>query len=72
MWEKDLETFEHLRQLGFTKKIYNLRKETIERIFGTAKAFHGLRYTNQRGREKFHSKLTLIFGCLNMKKLTKS
>lgn len=71
LWAKDLEAFEHLRQLGFTKKIYEKRKETIERLFGTAKEFHGLRYTNQNGREKLHTKLALTFACLNMKKLAK-
>uniref|UniRef100_UPI0035C6998B hypothetical protein n=1 Tax=Enterococcus mundtii TaxID=53346 RepID=UPI0035C6998B len=33
-------------------KTYTERKETIERIFGTAKEFHGLRYTDQIGIEK--------------------
>jgi len=71
LWAKDLEAAEHLRQLGFTKEIYAQRKETIERLFGSAKEFHGLRYTNQRGREKLHSKLALTFTCLNLKKLAK-
>ena len=71
LWAKDLEAAEHLRQLGFTKEIYAQRKETIERLFGTAKEFHGLRYTNQRGREKLHTKLALTFSCLNLKKLAK-
>lgn len=71
IWERDLEAFEGLRRLGFTKSIYAQRKETIERIFGTAKSFHGLRYTNQKGREKLHTKLALTFACLNMKKLAK-
>lgn len=35
IWERDLEAFEALRRLGFTKAIYAQRKETIERIFGT-------------------------------------
>lgn len=71
LWARDLEAFEELRRLGFTKAIYAKRKETIERLFGTAKEFHGLRYTNQIGREKLHTKLALTFACLNMKKLAK-
>ena len=71
LWERDLAAFETLRKLGFVKEIYAERKETIERIFGTAKEFHGLRYTNQRGREKLQVKLALTFACLNMKKLAK-
>ncbi|NAA94152.1 IS5/IS1182 family transposase, partial [Enterococcus mundtii] len=53
------------------KDLYRKRKETIERIFGTAKEFHGLRYTNQIGIEKMHMKIGLTFACLNMKKLVK-
>ena len=53
------------------KDLYKKRKETIERIFGTAKEFHGWRYTNQIGIEKMHMKLGLTFTCLNMKKLVK-
>ncbi|MDR2976643.1 MAG: IS1182 family transposase [Streptococcaceae bacterium] len=71
IWAKDLEAAEHLRQLGFTKEIYAQRKETIERLFGTAKEFHGLRYTNQIGKGKLHTKLALTFSCLNIKKLAK-
>jgi Transposase and inactivated derivatives len=71
LWARDIEGAEQLRRLGFTRTIYARRKETIERLFGTAKEFHGLRYTNQKGREKLHMKLALTFSCLNMKKLAK-
>ncbi len=71
LWERDLEAFEKLRRLGFASAIYAERKETIERIFGSSKEFHGLRYTNQSGREKLQTKLALTFACLNMKKLAK-
>ena len=30
------------------KAVYEKRKETIERIFGTAKEFHQMRYTNMQ------------------------
>ncbi|MFW7951191.1 transposase, partial [Vagococcus fluvialis] len=50
---------------------YNNRKQTIERLFGTAKEFHGLRYTNLIGKEKMHMKIGLTFACLNIKKLAK-
>jgi len=39
--------------------------------FGTAKEFHGLRYTNLIGKEKMYMKIWLTFACLNIKKLAK-
>ncbi|WP_199909613.1 transposase, partial [Aedoeadaptatus coli] len=51
------------------KAEYKQRKETIERQFGSAKEYHGLRYTNQRGRKKMDLKAVLTFACMNMKKL---
>ena len=33
------------------KELYGKRKETIERDFGTAKEHHGMRYTQQIGKE---------------------
>ena len=71
IWAKDLEACEELRRLGVNKKLYDKRKETIERLFGNAKEFHGLRYTNENGRDKLKVKLALTFSCLNMKKLAK-
>jgi len=71
LWERDLEACEQLRRLGFTKAIYAKRKETIERLFGAAKEFHGLRYTQQKGREAMHAKLALTLACLNIKKFAK-
>lgn len=53
------------------KELYGKRKETIERIFGTAKEYHGMRYTQQIGNEKMAMKTGLTFACMNMKKLAK-
>ena len=49
----------------------DLRKETIERNFGTAKEFHGMRYTQMKGKEKMGMKVALTFTCMNIKKLAK-
>ncbi len=49
IWAEALETCEEIRHQSWFKELYKKRKETIERIFGTAKEFHGLRYTNQIG-----------------------
>ncbi|UUV98357.1 IS1182 family transposase [Vagococcus luciliae] len=71
LWEDDMVRCENIRHsLGMTS-IYNNRKQTIERLFGTAKEFHGLRYTNLIGKEKMHMKIGLTFACLSIKKLAK-
>ena len=51
--------------------IYDLRKETIERIFGTAKEQHGFRYTQYIGRARMEMKAGLTFACMNLKKLAR-
>ena len=71
LWEGDMERCEDIRHSLGMKSIYNNRKQTIERLFGTAKEFHGLRYTNLIGKEKMHMKIGLTFACLNIKKLAK-
>lgn len=71
VWAADMERCEELRHTLGIKAIYDKRKATIERLFGTAKEFHGLRYTNQVGLEKMHAKVGLILACLNLKKLAK-
>ncbi|RCW17462.1 hypothetical protein CAC02_02675 [Streptococcus gallolyticus] len=50
---------------------YRKRKETIERLFGTAKEYHNLRYTRERGKSKMEAKVGLTLACLNLKKLAK-
>ncbi|WP_228315681.1 transposase, partial [Streptococcus agalactiae] len=50
---------------------YQQRKETIERLFGTAKEYHNLRYTRLRGKSKMEATLGLTLACLNMKKYSK-
>lgn len=71
IWEEYLERCEDIRQTLGIIDIYEKRKETIERIFGTAKEHHGMRYTQQRGKEKMSMKVGLTFACMNMKKLAK-
>lgn len=71
LWEETIEKCEEIRHSLGMKQLYGIRKQTIERLFGTAKEFHGLRYTNMIGNEKMHMKIGLTFTCLNMKKLAK-
>lgn len=53
------------------KERYQKRKETIERLFGTAKEYHNLRYTRQIGKALMEDKVGLTLACLNIKKLVK-
>ena len=62
---------EEIRYEGWAKELYALRKETIERVFGTAKEKHGMRYTQQVGNEKMRMKVGMTFACMNMKKLAR-
>ena len=69
VWEEYMEKSDEIRYRTGSKEIYEKRKETIERNFGTAKEHHAMRYTQQIGREKMAMKVGLTFACLNMKKL---
>ena len=69
IWESYMDFCEELRLSIGMKDLYDKRKETIERNFGTAKEHHGMRYTQQTGKEKMGMKVALTFACLNMKKL---
>lgn len=71
IWEDYMEICEDIRYTIGMKELYDLRKETIERNFGTAKEHHGMRYTQERGKEKMAMKVGLTFACMNMKKLAK-
>lgn len=71
LWAGDLETAEAARETVQYQGLYELRKVTIEPVFGTAKTQHGLRATNQLGQEKLALKAGLTFACHNMKKLAK-
>ena len=53
------------------KELYKKRKETIERLFGTAKEYHNHRYTREKGKSKIEDKIGLTLACLNLKKLVK-
>ncbi|HGI1340682.1 TPA: IS1182 family transposase [Streptococcus pyogenes] len=71
IWQDYLDVSEEYRYTKKGKEEYKRRKETIERQFGSAKEFHGFRYTNMKGIQKMQMKAALTFACLNMKKLAK-
>ena len=66
-----MELCEDIRQTQGMKDLYSLRKETIERIFGSAKENHGFRYTQLVGKARMEMKVGLTFACMNLKKLAK-
>ena len=66
-----MEICEDIRQTLGMKDLYAQRKETIERLFGTAKENHGFRYTQMYGKARMEMKVGLTFACMNLKKLAK-
>ena len=71
VWEDYMEACEDIRHTDGMKVLYSHRKETIERIFGTAKENHGFRYTQMYGKARMRMKVALTFACMNLKKLAK-
>ena len=71
VWENYMEACEDIRYTVGMKELYSHRKETIERIFGTAKENHGFRYTQMYGKARMQMKVALTFACMNLKKLAK-
>lgn len=71
IWEEYMEKCEDILHTTGMKRLYELRKETIERIFGTAKENHGFRYTQMYGKARMEMKVGLTYLCMNLKKLAK-
>ncbi len=71
VWEEYIERAEDIRHTPEGKELYNLRSQTIERVFADAKEKHFMRYTHLRGLAKLKMQVTLIFACMNLKKLAK-
>ena len=71
IWEPYMEKCEDIRYMIGMKEVYTQRKETVERLFGTAKENHGFRYTQMIGKARMEMKVGLTFACMNLKKLAK-
>ncbi|MCR5004699.1 MAG: IS1182 family transposase [Clostridiales bacterium] len=71
VWEPYMEMAEDIRHTLGMKELYQQRKQTIERIFGTAKENHGFRYTQQYGKTRMEMKVGLTYACMNLKKLAR-
>ena len=66
-----MEICEDIRHTAGMKELYKQRKETIERLFGTAKEAHGFRYTNMIGAARMRMKVGLTYAAMNLKKLAR-
>lgn len=69
VWQEYMEKAEDIRLSVKGKALYSLRSQTIERVFADAKEKHFMRYTHLRGLAKLKMQTTLIFACMNLKKL---
>ena len=69
VWQEAMEKCEDIRHTIGIREKYKERKESIERLFGTAKEHHGFRYTHLVGEVMMTFKAGLTFACMNMKKL---
>ncbi|WP_211289615.1 hypothetical protein SPSIL_036350 [Sporomusa silvacetica DSM 10669] len=69
IWGPYAEIAEDIRHTDWGRDLFRKRAETIERVFADAKEKHGMRYTRYRGLRKVQHYLTLLFTCMNLKKL---
>ncbi|EMF49017.1 Phage-associated cell wall hydrolase [Streptococcus parauberis KRS-02109] len=52
IWKDYLEICEAIQHQSGMKELFKQRKQSIERLFGTAKEYHNLRYTREIGKSK--------------------
>ena len=68
IWSDYLEKVEDIRHTPEYKRLYDHRKETIERVFADAKEKHAMRYTPYRGLAQVTNWVRLKFAAMNLKK----
>lgn len=69
IWQEYLDLVEAIRKTKRGKAIYEMRKETIERVFADAKEKHAMRYTHHRGLAAVTRWVRLKYAAMNLKKL---
>ena len=69
LWQHFKEQIDAHRLTDLGKRLYALRKETVERSFADAKELHGHRYARFRGLAKVQAQCLLSAACQNMKKM---
>ena len=68
LWSDYLELAEDYRHTPELRKLYDRRKETIERVFADAKEKHSMRFTYFRGLTRVTNWVRLKFAAMNLKK----
>lgn len=69
VWQDSVERVDQHRLSDAGKRLYQRRKETVERSFADAKQLHGHRYARYRGLRKVSGQCLLAAACQNMKKI---
>ncbi len=69
VWQDDKDQAEAFRLSPAGKRVYDRRKETVERSFADAKMLHGQRYARFRGLAKVTGQCLLASAAQNMKKI---
>lgn len=69
VWQDSVERTDARRLTEQGKRIYQRRKETVERSFADAKQLHGHRYARYRGLRRVSGQCLLAAACQNMKKI---
>ena len=69
LWQDYLELAEDYRHTPKYKALYDLRKETIERVFADAKEKYAMRFTQYRGLVQVTKWVKLKVAAMNLKKL---
>lgn len=69
IWEDSLEKADKIRLSEYGKKIYSLRKQTIERVFADLKEKHAMRWTTLRGHERVTNEAYMVYTAMNIKKM---
>lgn len=71
IWNDYLDMAEDIRHTPKYKKLYEKRKETIERVFADAKEKYSMRYTLYKGLAQVTNWVRLKFAAMNLKKFAK-
>lgn len=73
VWQDELDTITHFtKKTAIGRRIYEWRKETIERSFTEAKVNHGLRFARMCGIQNMREQSFLTAAVQNMKRLAKT
>ena len=72
VWQDALDDVIAFTKSEIGKRIYNWRKETIERSFAEAKVNHGLRYARMLGIQNMREQSFLTAAVQNIKRLVAS